>query len=198
MDKKGRGLNRSISIGCMMFFVLLCIVMSIANYMMYKSYVYDDYQDYIRDILNYTLNHIDGDDLRVCIDTVTESETYKETQLFMDNYMEHIEDIHYLYAVLPLNTNDTGNVMSVFCAERYYDRYVDTEGNLYLGWISDDEYDAETAQDLIDIMNGDDIVFFEEATEWSTDYTGAVPIKDSLGNPVAVLAVDIDITFLSH
>ena len=196
MNKHKKPLNRSIMIGSVIFFAFLCIVMSFTNYTLYRNYVYEDYQDYIRDILNYTLSHIDGDNLRVCIDTVTESEKYKETLLFMDDYMEHIGDIHYFYAVLPLNTNDTGNVMSVLSAERYYDRYVDTEGNLYLGWISDDEYDAETAQDLIDIMEGDDIVFFEEKTEWGTDYTGAVPIKDSLGDPVAVLAVDIDISFL--
>ncbi len=86
--------------------------------------------------------------------------------------------------------------MSVFSAERYHDRYEDTEGNLYLGWISDDEFDADTAKLMMDVMNGDDIVFFEETTEWGIDYTGAVSIKDSTGKSIAVLAVDIDITFI--
>ena len=87
--------------------------------------------------------------------------------------------------------------MSVLSAERYYDRYVDTEGNLYLGWISDDEFDAETAAQLFAIMNGEGIVFFEEKTEWGTDYTGAMPIRNSAGEGIAVLAVDIDISFLA-
>jgi diguanylate cyclase (GGDEF)-like protein len=86
--------------------------------------------------------------------------------------------------------------MSVFSAERYYDRHIDTEGNLYLGWISDDEFDSETAAKFMDIMNGDGISYFEEKTEWGTDYTGAVPIKDKSGKGIAVLAVDIDISFL--
>ncbi len=111
--------------------------------------------------------------------------------------MDHIEDIHYLYAILPLNTEETGNVMSVFSAERYYDRYIDTEGNLYLGWISEDEFDLETVSLFFEVMNGDDsITYFEEKTEWGIDYTGAVPIRDSDGNAVAVLAIDIDMTFL--
>ncbi len=115
----------------------------------------------------------------------------------MDNLMDHIEDIHYLYAILPLNTEETGNVMSVFSAERYYDRYIDTEGNLYLGWISEDEFDLETVSLFFEVMNGDDnITYFEEETEWGIDYTGAVPIRDSDGNAVAVLAIDIDMTFL--
>ena len=50
----------------------------------------------------------------------------------------------------------------------------------------------------MDIMNGNDIVFFEETTEWGIDYTGAVPIKDSKGNSIAVLCVDIDITFIRN
>ena len=183
-------LNRSITIGCVLFIIVLCILLSLANLGLYQNYVYNDYRGYISDLLLYTLDHIDGDDLKVCIETGKESEKYKESLLFMDDLMDHVDDIHYLYAILPLNTDKTGNVMSVLSAERYYDRYVDTEGNLYLGWISDDEFDAETAAKFFDIM-------FQETTEWGTDYTGAVPIRDSEGNAVAVLAIDIDISFLN-
>lgn len=192
-----RPLNRSITIGCICFIVLLCVLLSIANLTIYRRYVFADYQDYIRDILDYTMTEIDGDDLRVCIETGERSETFDKTLLFMDHIMDHFHDVHYFYAVLPLNTNPTGNVMSVLSAERYQDRYIDTEGNLYLGWISDDEYDSETAAQLFDIMHGDEIVFFEEKTEWGTDYTGSVAIKDSDGNGIAVLAVDIDISFIN-
>ena len=198
MSKHKMPLNRSMSIGCTIFIVMLCVVLSHVNLSVYRSYVYDDYRGYIEDILNYTLAHIDGDDLQTCILTGQESETYKQTLHFMDDLMDSFDDIHYYYAVLPLNTQETGNVMSVLSAERYYDRYIDTEGNLYLGWISDDEYDAETAAQLMDILHGNKIVYFEEQTEWGRDYTGAVPILDSAGEPVAVLAVDIDISFINR
>ena len=190
-------LNRSIAIGCVAFIIVLCILLSVANLMIYKNYVYDDYRDYITEILDYTMSRVDGDDLKKCIDTGEETDTYKETLLFMDDLMNHLDSIHYFYAVKPLNTEDTGNVMSVLSAERYQDRYVDTEGNLYLGWVSDDEYDSQTAARLLDIMNGEGIVFFEEETGWGADYTGAVPIKDSAGNGIAVLAVDIDMSFIN-
>ena len=195
---KRRLLNRSITIGCVAFIIILCVLLSIANLSIYRQYVYDDYRGYIRDILDYTVCHIDGDDLKHCIETLEESPKYKETLLFMDDLMEHFQDIHYLYAILPLNTEDTKNVMSVLSAERYYDRYIDTEGNLYLGWLSDEEFNAETAAQFIEIMEGEGIVFFEEKTEWGTDYTGAMPIKDSTGKSIAVLAADIDISFLSR
>lgn len=153
-----RPLNRSITIGCVLFIIVLCILLSMANLSIYESYVYNDYREYIADILRYAMAHIDGDDLKVCVETGEESKKYKETLLFMDDLIDHFDDIHYFYAVRPLNTEATGNMMSVLSAERYYDRYVDTEGNLYLGWISDDEFDAETAAHMLAIMKGDGIL----------------------------------------
>ncbi len=155
MKSHKKPLNRSITIGCVAFIITLCILLSLANPVLYQNYVFQDYREYISDLLLYTLDHIDGDDLKVCIETGEESEKYKESLLFMDNLMDHVDDIHYFYSILPLNTNETGNVMSVLSAERYYDRYVDTEGNLYLGLISDDEFDAETAAKFFDIMKSD-------------------------------------------
>ncbi|MBR3019478.1 MAG: GGDEF domain-containing protein [Clostridia bacterium] len=197
MKNSRRPLNRSITIGCVLFIIFLCVLLSMVNLSIYKNYVYDDYREYIWNILDYSLAHIDGDDLKTCIETCEESEQYKQTLLFMDSLMDHFNDIHYFYAILPLNTEPTGNVMSVLSAERYYDRYIDTEGNLYLGWVSDDEFDAETAAQMFDVMKSDTVVYFEEKTEWGTDYTGALPIRDSAGNSVAVLAVDIDISFIN-
>jgi len=196
MKSRKRYLNQSISIACIVFLILLSALLSIANLTLHRRYVYSDYRDYISYILNLVSDQIDVEDLRQCIDTKEESDKYRQTLLFMDNVIEHFEDVHYLYAIRPLNTDETGNTMSVFSAERYYDRYVDTEGNLYLGWISDDEFDSKTAAQMMDIMNGNGIVFFTEETEWGTDYTGAMPIRDSQGNGIAVLAVDIDISFI--
>ena len=196
MKTRKRYLNQSITAGCIVFLIILSVFMSVANLSLHGSYVYSDYRKYITDILGYVSDHIESEDLKQCIETGEESGKYRETLLLMDDLINHYHDIHYLYVITPLNTRDTGNVMSVLSAERYYDRYVNTEGNLYLGWISDDEYDSKTAAQMMEIMNGDGIVFFEEKTEWGTDFTGAMPIRDSLGKGIAVLAVDIDISFI--
>lgn len=166
MTKHKKPLNRTIGIASIIFLIIICVSLSVTNIALHTNFIYNDYETYIKDVLNYTKSHIDADDLKNCIETKEESEKYKEILLFMDDLMNHYEDIHYFYAILPLNENETENVMSVLSAERYHDRYEDTEGNLYLGWISDDEYDAKTAKLMMDIMNGNDIVFFEETTEW--------------------------------
>ena len=84
------------------------------------------------------------------METGVESKKYSEIQLFMDEIIENF-DIHYLYAIKPLDI-EKAKVMSVLCAERYYDRYVDSADNLYLGWISDDEYDSQTVKKIFQIM----------------------------------------------
>lgn len=196
MNKHKRPLNRSITAGCIFFIILLCVLLNFANISLYKNSVYSHYREYIAALLRFSAAHIDGDDTAACIASGEESDTYRETLRFLDDVIDHFDDVHYLYVVRPLNTAEIGNTMSVFSAERYYDRYVDTEGNLYLGWVSEDEFDAATAAQFFDIMNGEGIVYFEEKTEWGVDYTGAMPIRDSQGAGVAVLAADIDISFL--
>lgn len=74
MKSHKRPLNRSITIGCVAFIIVLCILLSLANPVLYQNYVFQDYRDYISDLLLYTLDHIDGDDLKACIETGKELE----------------------------------------------------------------------------------------------------------------------------
>ncbi len=197
MRRYRKPLNRSVFIGCIVFIGLVCISLGIISYLSYRSVLYRQYRSYIQDILDYNLANIDNEDLKKCTETQKESDKFYELREFMDTEMDSF-DIHYLYALKPLNTNETGNVMSIISAENHYNRVHNVEDNLWLGWISDDEYDAETVKILFDIMEGDETVFFEEKTEWSTDYTGAVALKDSEGKPYGVLAVDVDISDINR
>ena len=190
-------LRRSITISLVSFIAILCFVLGLLSHITYKRALYQRYQAYITDILNYVDRHIDDADLENCIKTVERSKKYDELLLFMDGIKEDF-DIHYLYIIKPLNKNPTANVMSVASAENYYDRYVDTEGNLYLGWISDDEFDAETVKEYFSIMDKKNIVFFEDPTEWGVDYTGALTLFNSENNPYALLCVDVDITEIKN
>ena len=183
-------LGRSITLGCLVFILLLCVIIGIASYLSYTNALYKRYEAYITDILTYTESEIDHKDLKNCIETLQRSEAYDELELFMDGIKEDF-GIHYLYI---LTIVDKSHMMSVISAENYYDRYVDTEGNLYLGWVSDDEYDEEAIAPLSRAMNEEGVTFFEQDTEWGCDYTGAMALRTEDGQPYAVLAVDIDIT----
>ena len=184
---------RSITIGCLLFIVFLCIALGDVSFFSYRSSLYKRYQAYISDILKYVDRHIDDDDLANCVKTLERSEKFDELEKFMDGIKEDM-NVHYLYIIVPIHKDGRGRIMSVISAENYQDRYIDTEGNLYLGWISDDEYDEKTVKNLFDYMQREDIVFREETTEWGRDYTGSLTLYDSANNAYALLCVDVDIT----
>ena len=186
----------SITNGCLLFIIILCIVLEFSSFVNYRHSLYQRYQAYITDILKYVERQIDSDDLINCIRTLERSEKYDQLEKFMDGIKEDF-DIHYLYILTPIHKNGSGKIMSVVSAENYYDRYIDTEGNLYLGWISDDEYDEKTVEKLFDYMQKKEIVFYEETTEWGKDYTGSLTLFDKQKNPYALLCVDVDITSIS-
>lgn len=186
-------LRRSITVGCILFIAILCLVLIVTSYLNYRRSLYQRFESYIHDILKYVERHIDDDDLMECSHTLVRSKKFDELEKFMDEIKEDF-DIHYLYILKPLIQDEKYCIMSIISAENYYDRYVNTEGNLYLGWISDDEYDKETVEKLFSIMKQNKIVYYEEATEWGTDYTGSIALLDSQKKPYALLCVDIDIT----
>ena len=198
-DKKApqQPMWHKIVFGCTSFILILCFLLGITSYFNYHRALYKRYEAYITDILKYVDRHIDHDDLAKCVQTLERSEKFDELEKFMDGIKEDF-DIHYLYILTPIHKNGEPKILSIISAESYYDRYIDTEGNLYLGWVSDDEYDAETVNKLFTFMQKKEIVFYEEATEWGKDYTGSLTLYDSKNNPFALLCVDVDITDISR
>lgn len=187
--------DKGLLAGGIFFILALCITIGIVSFFNLSNSLNRQYETYITDILRYVDSHIDDDDLKACVDTLERSEKFDELELFMDGVKEDFS-VHYLYILKPLRNADGTeyHIMSVISAENYHDRYEATEGNLYLGWVSDDEYDAKTVTQLFKAMEKEDISFFEETTEWGTDYTGALALRDPNGEAYALLAADIDIT----
>ena len=188
-------LRKSIALGCALFMAVLCLALSFLNYVSEKSALYSRYQAYITDLLHFLERRIDDEDMKQCIETGVESPAYQQTLRFMDE-IKSVYSIHYLYIDKPLNLNETGNVMCVLSAKNAYDRYVDTEGNLYLGWISEDQFDVSTVKKYFEIMQLEkgEVDFFVSKTAWGYDYTGALPLKDAAGSSYAILGVDVDIS----
>lgn len=185
-------LYRSILVGCITFIALLCFLLSIITYHSYKRSLYNAYQARMTDILTYIDSHIDHDDLRYCIDNLVETDSFLATRDLIDEVYQEF-DVHYLYINVPLNADATGNTMSVIDGCTVEERLYDLD-DVYFGYIMDDEYESKYAAKYLDALNGDEIAFFEDFSEWGYDYTGVLPLIDSSGRHFAVLCVDIEIS----
>ena len=188
-----RPLKRSIEIGCISFLLILCLCLGISIYFSYRDFFFKQSEEHIRNIITYVIGHIDNDDLKHCAETKTESEKYKKLMTFMDDVKEDLNP-QYLYIIRPLKENGGNHVMIILSAENNYDRYENTEGNLYLGDITEDEYTKEEVDIYHNVMGAKDIVFMESNTYWGRSYCGFYALRDSTGAPYAILGVDIDLT----
>lgn len=191
-------LKRSIFLGCFVFFVLLCLILSILTYSTYTKSLYRSYEERMTDIINYVENHIDIEDLSECVRTEVESDKYKELMVFMDGIMEDF-DIHYLYIVYPI-MGDEPCMVNILSADTKYGREFEPDG-YYLCSVAYDDYELDELKLYYDAMNendGSDITFFKDFSAWGYDYTGLKSLIDPDGNKFAVLCVDIEVSELRN
>ena len=185
-------LKRSILIAMILFITTLCLVLSVMQYAVNRRTLYRKYEDYIQNILSYTAAGIDVDDLAQCIRTGEESAKYRALQGFLDRIRASV-DLHFLYVIIPLNTNETDNIQNVIAAVSDYEYENEADQLVHLNMLAGDSYSPATAKKYLDAYNSGQLSFFEEISEWGDDYTGLLPLYDSRGNRVAALCMDVDI-----
>lgn len=185
-------LKRSILAAVLLFILVLCLILSVVQYFSYSRTLYGKYEEYIENILSYTASGIDVDDLAECIRTGVESEKYHELQSFLDGIRENVS-MHFLYIIIPLNTNETDNIQNVIAAATAYEYEFEADELVHLNTLAGDSYSPSTAKKYLDAYETGHLSFFEEVSQWGDDYTGLLPLYDSQGNKVCALCMDVDI-----
>ena len=198
MLENKRPLKRSIFIGCSVFIVFLCLVLSILTYKTYTRSLYRSYEARMTDILEYVESHIDKDDLAQCVATGEESEKFYELMSFMDGIMEDF-DIHYLYILMPVEHEDgTPVMMNILSADTAYGREFEPDG-YELGTLLEDDYELKDILLYKEAMaSGEKTTFFKNVSIWGYDYTGLRNLYDSKGNCFGALCVDISVYELNQ
>lgn len=193
-EKYSRPLSRKILFGCAVFCVFLCFIMGALGAVNYYCGMIDKYETYMEGILRYTMTEVDGDDLEICIRTGEKSESYEKTQEVLNRIKESYE-IEFIYIVKPLNINAGNNMMDVMAGTTEEEREHEQDTIPTLGELTKDAYSSEVAANYLARMSGDsnEITFFSNKTEYGHDYTGLMPVVNSKGDPIAVLAVDISV-----
>ena len=199
MHTNNRSIGRSILVGCALSVLCICVLMGAVGFMTYYRGMIERYQVYLSDLLHTTALGIDGDDLARCIETGEKSENFEETQQILNRIKENY-DIHYIYMVRPLNTEQTDNMMDVMAGITAQEKAEnETFYSVTLGGLTGDYYTPKVAGNYLKGMQEDDVSFFSTDTmEFGRDYTGMLPIRDSAGQPVALLCVDISMNEIAQ
>ncbi len=193
MKNDRNSLSRSLLIGCAVFITLLSLIMGSIGFLTYYNGIVGRYETYLHDILKLAMTEIDGDDLERCVREKNKSEQYERTQDFLNRIKEYY-DIKYIYIVKPMNLDETDNMMDVMAgitraeAEEDYDYY-----SVELGRLTGDYYSPEIVRYYVDACAtpGEVSFYRNKSEEFGYMYTGMIPILDSAGEPVAVLAADL-------
>ena len=192
MNKIRKPLKKSLLRRIALFMAVLCICLTGAQYFTIRRTLYRQYDRRITDILNYSMSIIDPDDLEECIRTGNESEQFRSTQENLDRIKEQT-GVHYLYLIIPLNTDPTDNIRNVMAATDAYEREFATDELVSLNQLTGDAYSPEIAGKYLEAYASDTDMFFENTTAFGTDYTGVRVLKNSSGERVAELCVDFDV-----
>ena len=193
MKNDRNSLSRSLLIGCAVFITLLSLIMGSIGFLTYYNGIVGRYETYLHDILKLAMTEIDGDDLERCVREKNKSEQYERTQDFLNRIKEYY-DIKYIYIVKPMNLDETDNMMDVMAgitraeAEEDYDYY-----SVELGRLTGDYYSPEIVRHYMDAcaIPGEVSFYRNKSEEFGYMYTGMIPVLDSAGEPVAVLAADL-------
>ena len=185
-------LGKSIFFGCILFLTLLGLTIATVDYSIHKNMTYRDCETQIGDILRYTAGKIDVDDLETCIETGEESEKFRQLQRDLDEIRASIS-MHFLYCVVPLNTDETDNMKNVIAAVSAYEYENMADELVHLNQLTGDAYSPATAEKYLTAYKSGQLNFFEEVSQWGDDYTGLLPLYDSAGNKVAALCMDLDV-----
>lgn len=192
MEYKKKSISRALLIGTTVLVLIICLLMGAFGFAAYVNTVLKKDQAYLRDILQLTERQIDGNDLEKCIETKTKSDKFEITQNFLDQVKESYDDVEYIYIIKPLNANAVDNIMNVMAGitaeekKENYDFY-----SVKLGELTGEDYSAKVAGQYLKGLEADDITYFSNRTEFGYDYTGMIPIRNSQGKAVALLALDM-------
>lgn len=197
-NNKKKSISRALLFGTATLVLVICVLMGIFGFTAYVRTVLNKDQSYLRDVLHLTMKQIDPDDLEKCIETKTKSDKFEETQHFLDQVKEYYEDAEYIYIIKPLNTENVDNIMDVMVGITDEERKTDFDFySVTLGGLTGDYYSSDVAKRYLDGLNANEVTFFSNKTEFGYDYTGMMPIKNSKGQAISLLCVDMSMNEIS-
>ena len=194
-------IQRSLLLSGISFMLLLSAFLAFFSYRVFSKALYDDYDSRLLSVVTLIEHSVDADDLAQCLadnkglpeeERVT-SVKYDQFQQFLNTVIDDF-GLDYIYLVIPDPENALMHnaISATSAAER---EAGETDMPI---WDQSDAYSAEELERYNAFWNADTINYFEESSDWGVYYTACKPLRDSQGETVALICVDLSSEYLHH
>lgn len=196
MAKGGRRrLSTKIIAFCVVFTTVLSIVIGWLGYHTYSDNVYKRYQVYVDSLIRISASGINGDDMHSCIDTLKKSEDFTKTQNAL-NIVKTNAEVEYIYMVYFPDTQDSRRMNYVINA--YTEREMREEADT-IRTLGDPCGEGDFDDKMVGLFyeclynNGGTTQtrYYTNDSKYGYVLTAYLPVLDSRGKGVCVLAMDI-------
>ncbi len=194
MEKTKKKLQTSLLIAVEIFTIMLSVCLGIIGYKTYYNGMSQKYMDYEEAVLNLAANGIDWDAVEISIVAGRQDAAHKALSDHLD-FIKSNTEIDWLYMIEPLNDNDKDN-MKYICTGNTEADYAKGMTNR-LGDLSGTEFPAEVAREYLNFYKNSkpgEYWYYPNKTEWGSVFTTSIVIRNSIGNPLGVLSVDINMS----
>ena len=199
-EVRRKKLSTKIIVCCVVFTTVLSIVIGWLGYKTYSDSLLDRYKVYVDSVIKIAASNIDGNDMRNCIETLQKSEGFERTLLALNTVKEKSE-MEYVYMVYFPNPDDPQQMAYVLNAytEKEYREEPETIHSLG-DPCGEGDFDEVTTSlfynCLKDNGNKTQTRFHINDSEYGYMMTGYLPVMDSNGNGVCVLAMDVSMDLI--
>ena len=181
-------IKRPIGRGLLIAFLVMLVISSVIVFVLFRWHfsrsLYAQFNSKLTGAITYIENNTDADDLKQCLKTGVTSEKYDELQLFLNGMIDDL-GFDYIYIVIPKEYTLVNAISATSAAE-----FAAGEDNIPL--LEENEaYDPETLAKFASYWDAKEINFFEESSDYGTYYTAIKPLRDSGGETVALICVDL-------
>ena len=178
-----RPIQRVILIGVLAFTVVFGILMSALSYITLSATLYRNYETNLRNVITYVENNADADDIRQCFEFNRTSTKYDVLQRFLNGMVDDM-GLEYLYIVIP----EKDYMVNVVSATRARAREAGEEDMPFQEITY--AYPPEELARYRACWDADGVQYFEEVSEYGSFYTACKPLRDSIGETVALICAD--------
>ena len=189
--QRKKKLSNRVIVYCSILAAALCIVLGVLGYVIYYKKSMSSYEMYIESTLNIVNSMVDADDMRTCIETLTTSPAYEQTQNRINDVKTNtmVEFIYIIYPRDPENIQDIVYVCNAFTEE---ERIETPEDLVDIGEPVQEDAFPEFMQEVFnDTMYGSqEVSFIANNAGFGNMLTGTRPVVDSQGNTVCLICVD--------